>query len=264
MNCAAVRHTLLASERPDRPGPDESDHLRTCPACRDWLARLTRLEQQIRRLPAPDVPPPADLFAWIDQATADPPRLIVPLPSLRTPPPTRSEGARQKLALAFSLAATLALFTLGWWAWPHHTQPADPAGTPVAAADAYQLRRTQRLRQAHTPRERVGVVVDLADECLAEARLLGPRPDAVARLADQYDRLIEWDLVRLAADLPPADRPIVLAPLGERLRRTESEASRLAAEWDAPHAASAASVRRIATTARDADRRLRLLVAVPL
>lgn len=262
MNCAVVRQTLLASERPDLPGPEENSHLQTCPACRAWLGRLTRLERQIRRLPVPDCPPPEALFAWIDEAAAAP-RLIVPLPSLRTPPRTRSEGARQKLALAFSLAATLALFTLGWWAWPHRPEGLAVTSSPTAADD-FPSRRTQRLRQARTPGERVVVVVDLADEFLIEVRRHGEQPDEVARLASHYDRLIQQDLVRLAADLPPVERPAVLAPLAERLRRAESEASRLATEWDAPHAASAAAVRRIVATAGDGDRRLRLLVAVAL
>lgn len=258
MSCTAVRQALLASEYPELPAADEEAHLRHCPACRAWHARLLQLERQVRRLPLPASAPPAALLAHLRDGSPAP--LIQPPRLLDVGPHRRSEGGRQKLALACSLAATLALFTLGWWAWP---QPADapPPVTPVAASP-WEVARTQRLRLARTPHERLLVVVDLADESLAEARRLGQHPDELARLARHYDRLVQRDLIRLAIELPAADRAVVLAPLAERLRRAESEASRLASEWDRQHAASADSLRQMAATAREADRQLRLLVLV--
>jgi hypothetical protein len=255
MSCAATRERLLGSEQPDRPAAEERRHLAGCPSCRAWHRRLVGLEQHIPLLPVPPSRPPAALFARILRPAGAP--LLTPHPALLSSFRPRREGARQKLALALALAASLALFAVGWWAWPHH---AAPAARPALAR--YAERRDRALATARTPQHRVERLTDLADELLAEVRTHPDRPDRAAELASHFRQLVGHDLPWHAGQLPPADRRAALLSVADRLGKIESEASRLAADWRGQHAAVGASLRQIADAAREADSGLRRLAAV--
>jgi hypothetical protein len=252
MTCTIIRHRLLASERPDQPCAESARHLANCPSCQAWLRRLVRLERQIPQLHVPTCPPPVALMDRILQSA--------PVPLVRRPAPPSSdtrrirEGGRQKLALAFSLAATLALFTFAWWAWP----PRPP--TSAAHTDPYVARVNERLQRAQTPRDRVVVLTDLAEEFVAEARKHVADPQRLARLAHDFDRLVQDDLLAHARTIPIAERAAILGPISDRLRQADSEASRLATAWEANHPRAADHARRIASSASDANRRLGELV----
>src|SRR5207253_107670 len=101
------------SERPEQPAPVVVTHLAGCSACRGWHRRLVQVEQDIPRLPVPPSRPPA---AFLEQLLngPSPGKLISPPFLLRPDPDAVRAGGRQKLALAFALAASLVVFVLGW------------------------------------------------------------------------------------------------------------------------------------------------------
>jgi hypothetical protein len=248
MNCADVRKRLLLSERPDKPGVDESRHLSGCSACHAWLRRLVRLERKITELHVPACPVPAGLLEQITESDEAP---LVRSP-LRPSAGTRSvrEVGRQKLALAIALAATLALFTLAWWQWP----PRENAG---AIASPWPKIIDKRKNEAPTPRERAEVLAGLADELLADAQANGDKPLYVALLAEDFDGLVS-DLFIAAQSVPAADRAR-LADIADRVGRTESAAARLAVEWKAHWPRSVPAISRMAESAREAEKRIRRL-----
>ncbi len=251
MNCSTFRRNLLAADHPSAPAPSDGSHLVACPVCSAWHRRLVRLEQQLPTLPIPACPVPPSLLAQIH------------LPALRIAAGSRPsghrrnlQGGRRKLALAFSLAASLAIFALGLWAWPHLQTTRPVASVP----DSYETGVSQKIEHASTPTQRAEALVGLADDYLAEA---GQKPNDHARidvLAKRFDRLVHEDLMRHLREVSPGERKILASALARRLGKVESEASRLAIAWQSSHPKSADALRRIATSARAADNRLRLEV----
>ena len=236
MNCCDIREQLLRLERPDRPGPALGEHVQRCAACHRWLRRLARLERALPRLPVDVPPPPPSLFAALEASG----ELV--RPHLRLHPEGRKEGGRRKLALASALAASLALFALGYWAWSAlRPEPSLDAG-------AFRARIERRLAGAATPAKRAEALARLADDLLNETSA-DDAPQA-ERLAGQFEHLLEQALPFQAGEL----RGAALAPVLARLSRLESRAARLAAA----HAGRiAAAYARMAKAARKAEQRLR-------
>jgi hypothetical protein len=170
--------------------------------------------------------------------------------------PRNLQGGRQKLALAFSLAASLAIFAVGWWAWPQL-----PPARPVVLAEGYTRERDARIAKAATPAARAGALADLADEWFAEARQKPDDPARLAVLAGRFDRLVHEDLMRQVRLVAPGEQQRLAADLRRRLGHVESEAARLSVEWQSRHVKAVASLQRIAASAREADKRLRLFVS---
>ena len=259
MSCTTIRSRLLASDRPDQPAAEETHHLAGCPACRAWLARLVRLEQQLLLLPVPLSLPPAALFAQVLKAAPAAPLVTTPA-SLRPSPYPRREGGRQKLALALALAAALVLFAVGWWALPH-TQSLPPHAQPTATSKGrpYHQLVAQRLKQASTREKRVVVLADLAEEFLDEVRTHANDPDHIAELARHFTQLVQHDLQRVAGELSPGERNAVLPLVAKRLVLAREKAVHLAAAWEKGRPVAAGSLRQIAAAAAEADRQLRQL-----
>jgi hypothetical protein len=256
MSCTTVRERLLASERPDRPSAVDARHLASCPGCRAWQCRLVRLEQSLPLVPVPPTAVPAGLLEKLERAAAGP--TLIRLPD-RWPPAAqrRREGGRQKLALAAALAAALLLFALGLWLWP---QPGGPDHSRERRE--YQQRVASCLQRANKPAQRVVALGNLADDLLKEAIAHPLEPDRLARVARDFDRLMREDLPRHAGEIPADDREAVLMPVAAGLRRINSEALRLAAEWSRERVASARSLEEIAGSANAARERLRVLARV--
>ena len=248
MNCSTLRRNRLAADHPSTLPPLEARHLAECPVCSAWHGRLVRLEQRLPAVPVPACPVPPDLLAQIRT-----PSVRLAWASRPTGHRRNLQGGRQKLALAFSLAASLAIFAAGWWAWPHF-----PADRPVVAvADSYEKQRDIKIAGAPTPAARAGALADLADAWLAEASRKPDDPARLAVLAGHFERLVHEDLMHHVRQVSPGERRLLASGLLRRLGRVESEASRLAVEWQSRHAKSVASLHRIAASAREADRRLR-------
>jgi hypothetical protein len=239
MTCATTRERLLACERPDKPGPELSRHLIGCEACQEWLRRLVRLERRIAKRPIEVPPVPAGLFEELEPAA--------PLVRPFVPPvPSRQEGGRRKAALASALAAALLLFAVGWWALPHLSSG------DTATLGGYIARRDARLAKADTAPRRVGALVKLAGEFVAEAKRATPKE---AEQLAQYMELCCDDLPTHAEGLRQEEQQVVL----DALRGLESDATRLAAE--ARSARLAQAYERMAVSVRRADQRIRRMLS---
>src|SRR5262245_11527045 len=127
MNCDITRRRLLAAERPDAPDAAVRQHLAGCPSCRGLQRRVVEVEQSLPLLPVPPPSGPAATLQLVLRAPFEP-SLPVPIQAPRPPSPwgPRTVG-RQKVAVAFALAAALAVFAVGWWAWPHQQASSSSA-----------------------------------------------------------------------------------------------------------------------------------------
>jgi hypothetical protein len=259
MSCEVTRRQLLTADRPDRPPSVLRPHLAECPACRDWLRNLVDMEARVPYLPVP----PSDaakarLLKQLHEAPLVPESLRVVAPELPFMPP--KERGLRKLAVALTLAAAVVLFAVGLSLWPQHTSSPEIAPTRTSA-DALKWmkdRRTLRLAKAETPRQKVEVLAEFADDLLRETH----DPDALPTLerlellAKVYEETVREKLLEQARTVLPADRRVLLPRLAGELGRTESEFSKLAAV--APEA-SAVHLRKIARAAHESDQELRKL-----
>ena len=284
MNCQKIQQELMLSERPDQPSGDLLTHLAGCAACRSWQRRLVDAERQFPLLPVPassrrdqflqqirqgqilaepTVPAGASLQPTEANGVHVPPG-STGLPAktqsaselwLGNPHPAKERGL-QKLAVSLALAASLALFALGWWAWPHRssTQPQPP--DPIVAR---QQDRDQRLAQARTPRERVQVLAELAQGLHREARQLAGKsdPEELRVVARFYREVVRENLLDQARQLPRNDRPM-LVKVANHLGEVESELGGLLTGEVEP--AAAGPLREIALAARESHDQLRELL----
>jgi hypothetical protein len=250
MNCDTTRRSLLAGERPDRPPPDARRHLARCPACRALQRRLIQAERHIPLLPVPPAPVPAELLRRVREGPVQRPTVRLHSP----PPPGMREGGRQKVALAFSLAAALAVFAIGWWAWPH-----QQSGGGNDGLKEYVQRRDQLLAAARTPRARVEALAGLADELLNKALDLVHEPEKLDRLARGYRQLLRHDLPEQAEKLDGRERAAVLGSLPARLQL--GDARRLSDAQKVAPPAARASLGLMASAAHDGGRRLHLILS---
>jgi hypothetical protein len=261
MTCEATRHHLLNAERPDRPPPALRTHLAECPSCRYWLQNLTEVEARVPYLPVP--PSDAAKERFLKQLR-EPPlvtesvRVVAPVLPF-TPP---KERGLRKLAVALSLAAAVVVLAVGLSVWPRHSGSTEPvAPGPTIAETRIRMRemRDQRVAKAQTPREKVEVLAEFADDLLSSARGPDKLPDGdrLKLLAQLYEETVREKLLDQARAIPPGAQRSVLPRLANELGRIESEFSRLAAA--APEAA--VHLQKIADAARDGDRELRHLAS---
>jgi hypothetical protein len=253
MNCTVIQRRLLGWERPDEPPPDVRAHLDGCGECRAVQRRLLQLESEVRGLP---VPPSRSrgtfVLEFLSQGEVRPLRLLRARRG--------REGGRQKAALAVALAAGLAVFALGWWAWPrvdtagHGRHGQSTANRPDRNSD---LR--ERLAAAHTPSERVRRLSELADELHREAQTFRTDTERLKEVAAFYSDVIGKHLLSQARQVAPADRAALLKAVIEHLQRTESEASRVSQDLKVGAAEAAVAFNDIALAARNGSRELLLL-----
>jgi hypothetical protein len=211
--------------------------------------------------PAPNVPASESANGFTDFASLPPPR--TPLGTAAAPrtgpwawmDSMRERGLR-KLAAALALAASLLVFAAVWWAWPHHRVDQRVTLNPLAAR---QAERDRLLAAAHTPSERVQVLVELADRLQREALTLARRADGenLRVVARFYGQVVREDLISHARTVPRADRRSTLNDAVQRLQWTESELQRLisAEQQKVPD-----SLREIATAAGEGHKLLCELV----
>jgi hypothetical protein len=267
VNCDTIHRRLLSLERPDQPPADVRGHLASCPACRAWHRRLVDLESQASHLP---VPPPRQKTAFLERLrngagvdTAptllrfDPPR-----PRLES---TQRERGRQKMAVAVALAATLLLVTLAVLLWTRGgTPPAPTPPGPTISPLADRLEKSARWALAKTPRQRLEVLSDLADEVHDNARKIaqGDSLKEIDKEVRLYREIIDRMTSTEARELKRDERVAVLKPLSERLARAESEAKQLALKLSTNDrlAAAVAPLRELAAAAHDGDQKIRALI----
>jgi hypothetical protein len=233
MNCTAIQRRLLASERPDQPPAELKGHLADCPVCRAWQRHVLELERQIRLLPVPPSSARARLLRKIRQAPAPAAeRSILPLrrPSLAPPPNVRAkERALWKLAWALASAAALALFAVGWWAWPHNHETVAPLDPYRAKEARFNERLAAALAGAQSARDKMGRVADFIEELHHQALNEVGNTDQLALTVRYHGEFMQKNLLEYARALPAdGQRPIVLREIALRLREQESRATRLA------------------------------------
>ncbi len=257
MNCTVLQRRLLSSDRPDRPDAELQSHLVECPMCLAWQRRLARLERDIRLLPVPPSDAKEQLLNRIRGPRSGRPLVADPatlrLTALATGP---KERGQRKLAVAFALAASLLIFALAWWSWPH-----DPRANPRPVRQQ-QARLDERLalslRQT-TPKERMFHLSKLAEEIHGEARDMARNDERLPQWAQFYVRLVGETMIEQARQLPAQDRPAILDSVAARLRETESQASRYAAQLKEVSPRSAESFALIALASRNGERDLRAM-----
>lgn len=264
MNCTVIQRRLLSAEYPDQPAADVRSHLNQCPTCRAWQRRLVQVEQQIPLLPVPPSTRRAELLQRIlgpvPGDMARPPIAEPPNHWRHTLAPGPKERGLRKLSVAFALAASLLIFALAWWSWPHDRTDPDPI---VIKRTEDSDRLEQRLRKVllvEKPQDRILRLAGLAKEVHDEARGLVDDTDKLSLWAEFYSRLVGKELLEQARQLPPDERPLVLDKVAKSLTRMESNASRTAVGLKPTAPKSAASFDQIALAARRSERDLRALL----
>ncbi|MGH7224139.1 MAG: hypothetical protein ACRELF_12990, partial [Gemmataceae bacterium] len=244
MNCTVLQRRLLSAEQPEQPADEIKNHLAQCPACRAWQRRLVQMERQIPLLPIP-LSTAKEVFLQRLTGTyggeAAHPTIADPATLWRsTMTPGRKERAFRKVSLAFALAASLLVFSLAWWSWPHDHHPAPdiakrrhnhvPAADIAKKEQAWLEERLSKSLHADTPKERVLRLTQLAEEVHGEAGKLQDNREGLEQRARFYSRVVGEHLIEQARQLPPTDRPAVLQEVAKSLKEAESEASRREAE----------------------------------
>src|SRR5262249_14983350 len=142
--------------------------------------------------------------------------------------PGPKEIGLRKLSVALALAASLLIFALVWWAWPHNNNTVPSPAVARLAADQDTLE--QRLHKAllvEKPQERILQLAGLVEELQDEGAKMVDNTEKLDQGARFCARVVSKDLMEQARQLPQADRPAVLEKVVSRLERAESRASQM-------------------------------------
>ncbi|HEY7328218.1 MAG TPA: hypothetical protein VH592_11285 [Gemmataceae bacterium] len=258
MNCTVIQRRLLAAEHPEQPPAEIQNHLAQCPSCRLWQRRLIQMERLIAELPVPASTAKEQFLERIKDPAAGRAQHALVHPSAFLFHPFKKERGLRKLSVAFTLAASLLLFALAWWSWPH-----NPIVPPPDISTKEQAKLEQRLKDSlrvDATKERVLRLAKLADEVHGEARELVGNSERLEQWSRFYSRVIGQHLIEEARQLTGEDRQAVLPDIASRLTKAESAASRLATQCKAAAPRSAAAFQHIALTSQKGERDLRALV----
>jgi hypothetical protein len=272
MNCDLVKRRLLSSEDPELDPPDIRAHLATCGYCREWRRHLLQVERNIPLLPVPASRGRARLLQRFLPPAAKPvPQGAVGPPPVPGASPPATVPLRRTLVLVRLGAAAAAVFLVvvlgsrmvsSRHRLPTETGPVAHA-VPPAPADrllAGLVRHDLRLAMAATPRERLAILADVADEILDPAGALtaetaNSQLEALARL---YERVVQEGILRQARTLPPAERRSILSPIAKRLASNAQHMDGLVQKVPGEQSRPLLS---IASVAREGNRQLDSLVA---
>jgi hypothetical protein len=170
------------------------------------------------------------------------------------------QDARWRAVAAGSLAASLLFVALVVMLWGPDRSLPPAAAKRKPAADPFLtklMERDLRLATARTPRDRLEILADMADDLQGQTRVAARSAEAedLGRLAALYERVLREGLLAGARKLPPNQRNLLDA-IAVRLTRFGVEAERLAAELTA---APSEALRQIAAASRETDEQLRAL-----
>jgi hypothetical protein len=230
MNCELLQRQLLSSDSPGEPSAELQRHLAECPSCRAWQQQLVEMEQQLPLLLTPPSQRKEEVVRHFLDAvepaasngTVLPYAPILPF----TPPPPRERGLR-KASIAIAMAAGLALFALGWWAWQHIPEP-PKTQDPLTQ---FRAKRDHLLTQAPTRRDKVEVLARLAEKHSQEALNLAQQGDTdkLTPTVQFYIELVRDNLPSHATALSASDRAAMLPGVADRLQETYSSIDRFLA-----------------------------------
>jgi hypothetical protein len=257
VNCTVIQRRLLAAERPEQPSAEIQNHLAQCASCRLWQRRLIQMERLIAQLP---VPASMAKEQFLETMKGEGKRMNKPIlvhPSSFTLHPFKKERGLRKLSVAFTLAASLLVFALAWWSWPHNPVP------PPESRQYIRAKLEERLSSSlgvNTPKERVVRLAKLADEIHGEALALVGNSERLEQWSQFYSRVVGQHLIEQARQLMPEDRQAVLTDITLRLAKAESGATRLATQYETSSPRSSAAFHQIALVSQKGERDLRQLI----
>lgn len=260
MNCTVIQRRLLSAERPEQPPAEIQDHLAQCTSCRLWHRRLIQMESLIAQMPVPTSTAKEQFLQRLNEEDGRRKQAALVRPPAFLFRPFKKERGLRKLSVAFTLAASLLLFALAWWSWPHNPPVMPPK---VAQHEHEQAKLEQRLSNSllvDTPKARVVRLALLADEIQGEARGLADNSERLEQWSRFYSRVVGQYLIEQARQLGPQERQAVLTDIASHLAKAESQATRLATQYRAAAPRSAAAFQRIAAASQKGERDLRGLM----
>jgi hypothetical protein len=242
MKCEFVQRRLLALEDPAQVPAEYRAHLARCGICRDWQSQLLLLEGNIPCVPVPPSRGKARLLRRLIEMTRDKETRVekaVPTTLMKVPAvPAVSQAPTLPLShvlilprRAAALAAAVLLFVLGWWIFHSRTTgpelpPTKPVADPLLAS---LVERDMRLATAASPRERIEILADMAQELQDATRFLAQAAasDELDGLARLYEQVVHEGILRQASALPAGERRPILNPIADRLSKTARSVERL-------------------------------------
>jgi hypothetical protein len=272
MNCEVVQRRLMSALDPAQVPPDLRAHLLICGPCRDWQGQLLQLEQHVRQIPVPSSRGKSRLLKQL-RGTPSPRRPLEPATAAAAlvAGPARASASGGSLPfrtwprqrLLGSLAAAILFGLLGWWLLgPGKTENQDapmtrPANDPLLAS---LLQYDVRLATANSPKERIGLLADVAQTLHDESRFLASEPsgEQLNGLAGLYEQVIRYGINKQAPSIPASERPRVFKPIIEQLEKAAQASERLVKKVSAEQALS---VQKMANVAWDGRRYLTTLLA---
>jgi hypothetical protein len=201
MNCQIIQRRLLGAEDPEHLSVQVQAHVDACSACREWLARLVQVEQNVRLLPVPQTQARAAFVQQLlrtETSQATPPPVTVPDRSrARTPrpkpvirripnPAASNPGIPVPWRFAAAvMAASLLLFAFAWWTvretrvGPQVVE--KPRPDPLVAS---LVKHNLKLASAKEPGERAAELKAIDDELIRERQTLDGDADTNELVAD--------------------------------------------------------------------------------
>ena len=268
MRCELVQRRLLGVQVPAQVPADIRAHLARCATCRDWQSNLLLLEENIPLIPVPASRGKGRLLRQLMPTQAaetkvekTPVTALVKVPAFPVTQPATLRFSQVLLLTrrAAVLAAALLLLVLGWWLFQSRTEtPESPPTRATAPADpllASLVERDLRLATAASPRERIEILADMAQELQATTRTLVQEAasDELNGLAKLYEQVVHEGILKQAQVLPAGERRSVLNPIAARLSRTALSFERLVQRMPAP---CSKPLQMIGAAAREGNRRL--------
>ncbi len=261
MKCEAVQNRLLAVSEPRRAGADVRAHLAGCADCRAFVARATRLEELLTKIPVPASTPEAKANL-LTEILSDKPVTV------RFPEPARSRFPLSDYTRWTHLAAIAAavLVAIGVWVASGSRRPTDTVETAGVRHELLhkEVKHFVALSKTQSPTQRVAIWSDVATELRAEASdlYLVATEEDMKSLGKMFDRAVKEGILADAAQfqsgIPAQDRKQALDKAVSKLREAEMEATKLSATAP-PH--SQAVLRHMARTARDGQQQIQELRA---
>jgi hypothetical protein len=275
MQCPTCQNELLAATNPGQPSPEAAEHLAGCPACQEWQRQLLLIERNVSRIPVPTTQTKEVLLRRL---VSEP----VPVRQPATLPLPRRSWRMPAIAVA-GLVAAVILIACGIFLGNFLSRSLRPGGPaplakrrepasttsrkqtttvrkgPAAPAPSPLLARILAcdvtLAEAGTPRQRLESLASLADALQGETRAVAKEAGGAKNLptlARLYEKVVRDGIVARAGTVPAAERPAVLMPIAERLRRTTREVREMAGR--------SGPLLQIAAVAEAGDRQLRKLM----
>lgn len=252
MNCDRIQNRLTSLPDPRSVPPKLRAHVQSCAHCRNWLAGLCRLDEQLTRLPVPE----SDPAIRIEFGRRFEEEEVSPPPALAAHRRGNPFWSRWSIGVAAAAAVVVACVALYQY-WP------PPDARPVAEAQedpmlARMMDRHVQLSVANTPAEKVEQLAQLAGDLRDESRALARVADKedLDALANHYVSIVQQGVLVQAREMASRDRGM-LAGIAEDLRQTGRDFQRLA---ESVPPAALDSIRKIAQTATEGDLHLRTLL----